>query len=85
MAGLLGNRGKGRMVAPAQAIQTGFDFVALSNRKGLQPFLKTLGLQSGLIVGGIHCIAALQLASKCGENRGRRSENPCACGNFVSS
>jgi len=55
MAGLLGNRGKGRMVAPAQ----------LQNRIA----------QSGLIVGGIHCIAGLQLASKCGENRTRRGEN----------
>jgi len=73
------------MMAPAQGIQTGLIFVALSNRKGLQPFLKTLRLQSGLIVGEIHCIAALQLASKCGENRGRRGENACACGNFVSS
>jgi len=25
--------------------------------------------QSGLIVGTIHCMAALQLASKCGENQ----------------
>jgi hypothetical protein len=47
MAGLLGNRGKGRMMAPAPSSET--------------------VSQSGLIVGGIHCIATLQLASKCGE------------------
>jgi hypothetical protein len=41
--------------------------------------------QSGLMVGEIHCIAGLQLASKCGENRGRRSETRGACGKFISS